>query len=466
MKTTVSYLLLGAALLSAAPGALAQQKETPPAGGTPHDFVLPAKQEFELPNGLQATLVPFGEIPKVTVELVVQTGNVHDPATDNGLADIVGRLLREGTTTLSAQQISEKVAHMGGTLEVGVGSTQTTIYGAVLAEYGPELMQLMADMVQHPAFPPTELDRVKKDFKREMNLARARPGTQARMAFTAALYKDHPYGRGIPTDATIEGYSLEKVRAFYQQQFGAQRTNVYVAGKFDAAAMKTAITTSLSGWDKGPVPHIDLAKSQTKSDLLVTDRPGAPQSTIVIGLPAVDPTNPDYTKLQVTNSLLGGSFGSRITRNIREDKGYTYSPYSSLNARYRAAEWSESADVTTKETGNSLKEIVYEVEKLQKEAPSAEELQGIQNYEAGLFVLRNSTPQGIIGQLNFLDLHGLPDSYLTNQVQRIYSITPQQVQQTAKQYIRPESMTIVVVGDKKIIDPQLKKFQAERKKAL
>ena len=465
MKPILPYLL-SAALLGASFPALAQQKQTPPPGSAPHDFALPAKQEVTLPNGLRATLVPYGEIPKVTVELVVQAGNVHDPAADNGLADMVGRLLREGTTTLTAKEIADKVARMGGTLEVGVGSTQTTLYGSVLSEYAPDMVRLMADLVQHPAFPAAGLDRIKQDFKREMSLARAQPGTQARMAFTGALYQGHPYGRGLPTDATIDGYSLDKVRAFYQQQYGAQRTNVYVAGKFDAAAVQAAITTALSGWEKGPVPHIDLATPRTKSDLLVTDRPGAPQSTIVIGLPVVDPTNPDYTKLQVTNSLLGGSFGSRITRNIREDKGYTYSPYSSVGTRYRAADWSEVADVTTKETGNSLKEIVSEMEKLQKEAPSADELKGIQNYEAGLFVLRNSSPGGIINQLNFLQLHGLPDSYLTNQVQRIYSVTPAQVQQTAKQYLRPESTTIVVVGDKKIIDPQLKKFQAERRKAL
>lgn len=170
--------------------------------------------------------------------------------------------------------------------------------------------------------------------------------------------------------------------------------------------------------------------------------------------------------MRVTNSLLGGSFGSRIPRNIREAKGYTYSPRSVIETHYRAGSWSEIADVTTQETGNSLKEIVYEIERLQKEAPSAEELKGIQNYELGLFVLRNSTPAGIINQLNTLDLHGLPDSYLTEQVKNINAVTPQQVSETARKYVRPEAMTVVVVGDKKIIDPQIKKFQASRKKAL
>ncbi|WP_415837315.1 M16 family metallopeptidase [Pontibacter korlensis] len=441
------------------------QKQTPPEGGEPKNFTLPAKQEFKLPNGLEATMVPYGEIPKVTVNLVVQAGNVHEVPKENGLADIVGKLMEQGTATRNASQIAEEVARMGGSLHISIGPNQTYISGDVLSEYGPDLIRLMADILKEPAFPESELERVKNDFKRQMNLARAQPGTQAQMKFSNALYGDHPYGRGLPTDAEIDAYTLEQVRDFYQRQFGAQRTNIYVAGKFDASAMKDAISSSLSDWREGPARQIPVAKPVTKKNMFVIDRPAAPQSTIVMGLPVVDPSHPDYMALRVTNSLLGGSFGSRITRNIREDKGYTYSPYSSLSARYKVGDWYQQADVTTEHTGNSLKEIMYEIERLRKEPPTEEELKGIKNYEAGLFVLRNSTPGGIISQLNFLDLHDLPETFLTNQVQNIHAVTPEQVQQTAKQYLRPSDMTLVVVGDRKQIDKQLKKFQSELKSA-
>lgn len=459
--------LISAVLAFSNTGILAQtQKQTPPAGGEPRNFTLPAKQEFSLPNGLQATLVPYGEIPKVTVSLMVQVGNVHEQEGQNGLADIVGQLLREGSNTRNAKQIAESIARMGGSLDVSVGPNQTTISGAVLSEYGPELVKIMADLVRNPAFPQSEIERIKNDFKRNMNLAQSQPSQQAQTKFRMALYKGHPYGRDLPTDAQINAFNVDQVREFYQQQFGAQRSAIYAAGKFDAGTMRQAITTALDGWQKGPAPQIPIAQPNTKADLIVTDRPGAPQSTLVIGLPIVDPSHPDYLRLRVTNSLLGGSFGSRITRNIRENKGYTYSPRSTISPRYRVADWAQIADVTTEHTGNSLKEIVFEIERLQKEAPAADELKGIQNYEAGVFVLQNSTPGGIINQLNFLDIHGLPDSYLIDQVQNIHAITPEQVKGTAKKYVRPEDMTMVVVGDKKVIDPQLKKFQAERKKAL
>ena len=319
------------------------QKQTPPEGGTPQNFKLPEKEEFTLPNGLSATMVPYGEVPKVTVSMVVEVGNVHEAQNQNGLADVVGNLMQEGTATRNAKQIAEEVARMGGTLSVSVSPNQTTIYGTALSEYGPELVRLMGDVLQKPAFPESELTRIKNDLKRQMNLARSQPGTQAQTKFRAALYPNHPYGYDLPSDKEIDAYTLEDIRRFYKEQFGAARTNVYVAGKFDEGAMKEAITSSLSDMERGPEPKINIAKPVTKSDMIVIDRPGAPQSTIVFGLPVVDPSHPDYLALRVTNSLLGGSFGSRITRNIREDKGYTYSPYSNLSARYRVGDWSQVA---------------------------------------------------------------------------------------------------------------------------
>jgi predicted Zn-dependent peptidase len=455
----------GVAKAVAAAKAPAAPKQAPPVGGTPRDFALPAKEEFTLDNGLRGRLVPYGQVPKVTMMVAIQAGNVHEAANEVAVADLLGKLLQEGTSTLSATQLAERVARMGGSLSVSVSGDQTTLWASCLSEYAPQLAALIADVVQHPALPAAELPRLKADLKRQMTLARAQPGTQARQKFTAAIYGNHPYGRPLPTDAQLDALTLEQVQSFYKNQYGAQRTSVYVAGRFDAPALRQAITTAWNGFPQGPAPSIEVAKPVTKGDLLTQDRPKAPQSTIVLGLPVVDPTNPDFIRLRVMNSLLGGSFGSRITRNIREDKGYTYSPYSYIETHYRTSNWTQNADVTTTDTYNSLREIMSEIERLQKTPPSADELKGIQNYEGGMFVLRNSNSSGIINQLNVLDLHGLPETYLTEQVKNINAVTPQQVSEIARKYVRPEAMTIVVVGDKKVVDPQLKKFQAERKEA-
>jgi zinc protease len=158
------------------------------------------------------------------------------------------------------------------------------------------------------------------------------------------------------------------------------------------------------------------------------------------------------------NALLGGSFGSRITSNIREQKGYTYSPRSQVSTRFRDAYWVEIADVTTKDTGAALKEIFSEIDRLQAEPPSATELKGIQNYLAGTFVLQNSSRDGIVGQLAFMDLHGLPDDYLTTYVQKVYAVTPADVQKMAAEHIPDDRATIVIAGDLKVINDQIASY--------
>jgi predicted Zn-dependent peptidase len=179
----------------------------------------------------------------------------------------------------------------------------------------------------------------------------------------------------------------------------------------------------------------------------------------MMGLPVADATNPDNVRLAVMNSLLGGSFGSRITANIREQKGYTYSPFSEVSRRYHDAYWAQHADVTTKFTGASIKEILSEIDRLQKEPPSAAELKGIETYISGLFVIQNSSRGALIAQLQYVDLQGLGDDYLKTFVQKVNEVTPDDVEQMAKKYIKPDEMTIVVVGDKAKISEELKPFE-------
>jgi predicted Zn-dependent peptidase len=431
----------------------------PPAPGTPKDFKLPEKKALKLDNGLGAVLVPYGAIPKVNINLVIKTGNINEGANEVWLADLTGNLVREGSVTMDFKTIAKKVAAMGGQLNFGVSPNQITISGSVLSEFAPDLIKIMADVVMNPAFPSTEIDRLKNDLKRQLTVDQAVPQNQATAKFRSILYKDHSYGRIYPTEAMIDSYTLEKAKAFYDANVGAKRTVVYAVGKFNEANVRKAIEESFAKWKSGPEVNYPVATPQKSSEVAMIDRPGAPQTTVILGLPTLDPSKPDYLPLQVTNSLLGGSFGSRITKNIREDKGYTYSPFSTINAGYRAAIWYEQADVTTEHTGASLQEISKEIKRLQTEKPSDDDVKGIQNYEAGIFVLQNSTRGGIINQLNFLDVHGLPDAYLTDRVKNIYQITPDKIQQVAKDYFKYEEMTLVLVGDKKLLEKQIKEHQ-------
>ena len=185
-----------------------------------------------------------------------------------------------------------------------------------------------------------------------------------------------------------------------------------MAGKL-VPGLRQAIQTAFDSWSKtGQPAAVPASPAETRS-LSLIDRPGAAQSTLYMGLPVANPISPDYIALDVMDALLGGSFASRITSNIREQKGYTYSPFSQIDTRTNLAYWVEMADVTTAVTGPSLKEIFFEVDRLRKDPPSAEELKGVQNYLAGLFVLKNTiSPDAIIAQLHFVDSQSLPRSFL------------------------------------------------------
>jgi zinc protease len=435
------------------------QKQTPPEGGKPQDFKLPEKDSKKLSNGLTATLVQYGVIPKVDINVIIKTGNIHEGPDEVWLADLTSDLMREGTTSMDFKTIAKKVAAMGGEVNISTGPNQTTISGSVLSEFGPELVRILADVAMNPSFPSSEIERLKNDLKRQLTVQKSVPQSQAVEKFRSIVYKDHSYGRIFPTAEMIDSYDLQKVKGFYEKNFGARRTVVYAVGKFDEGNVSKAIGEAFGKWKEGPEVSYPQASPVRTSEVAIIDRPNAPQTTIMLGLPTLDPSKPDYIPLSVTNSLLGGSFGSRITSNIREDKGYTYSPRSVINTGYKAAVWYEQADVTSEHTGESLQEISKEIKRLQSEAPSKEELEGIQNYEAGVFVLQNSTPQGIISQLNFIDFHGLDDSYLTDRVKNIYQVTPDKVQRMAKDYFKYEDMTLVLVGDKKQLEKQIKTHQ-------
>lgn len=449
-----------AALATAQPGARQAPAfpSTPPKAAPAKNFDVPTPKRFTLDNGLQVALVQWGTIPKTYVSLTVRSGNVFEAADAVWLADLTGRLMREGTTARTATDISDQAALMGGALTVSVGADTTTIGGTVLSESGSDFVDLVADVARHPKFPESELPRLKADLTRELSVALSQPGPLAEQKFEAALYGDHPYGRIFPTPSMIQGYTIEQARTFYQDTYGAGRSRLYVVGRFDAAAVEARVRKAFAGWPKGPAANPPKPSPHTERVVYLIDRPGAVQSTVMIGMPVVDPTSDDYIPFTVMDALLGGSFGSRITKNVREDKGYTYSPGSEVATHYHDAYWAEVADVTTNVTGPSVKEILAEIDRLQAAPPSESELEGIQHYLAGTYILQNSSRAGIAGQLRFIDLQGLPASWANEYVKRVNAVTPAQVTEMAKKYLRDDQATIVVVGDRKVVEEQLKPF--------
>jgi zinc protease len=454
--------LLGLLSIVALPAFLdAQDQAGRPELGEPRPFRVPATERFTLENGLTVTLVPYGQTPKVTVRLVLPTGGVDEGPDEVWLANLTGDLLLEGTTTRDAERIATEAASMGGSLSLSVGADRTSMGGDVLEEFGPDMIHLIADVVTDPAFPSSQLDRLKNDRLRQLSVAAQQPSTLTQVEFLRRMYPTHAYGRSLPTADMVSGYSLERIRDFWSEHYGPTGAHLYVSGRFEPEAVRAAVREAFEAWPSSVQTEARMmATPETGPVTVFVERPGAPQSTLQLGLPVIDPSHEDYVPLQVTNALLGGTFASRITRNIREDKGYTYSPQSFLSSRYRTAYWVQSADVESAVTGAAIEEIRSEIERLRSEAPPEAELAGIRNYLAGIFVLQNSSRAGLIGQLSFLDLHGISEDYLTNYVDRIHAVTPEEVRRIAERYIRPEEMLLVVTGDPAVALPQLRAMGA------
>ncbi len=430
-------------------------RQMPPPVGTPKDFKLPQRKEFTLANGMHVTLVPFGKVPKATVRLAMRTGNIDEKASEVWLANVTGEMMNEGTTSKSATRIAEEMAGMGGAVNVGVGNDLSNVVAEVLSERAADAVRMVADVARNPLFPASEFPRIRANRLRQLAIAKSQPQALANERFMNVLYGDHPYGRVFPTEAMLNAFSVEQVKAFHSANWGARRAHIYVAGVYDQLAVEKAIRDAFGSWQSGVAPVTMPPQPKTNKHVALLDRPNAVQSTIYLGLPVAPPKSSDYTAMLVTDQILGGAFGSRITSNIREQKGYTYSPFSQVATRNNESYWVEIADVTTNVTGASLTEIFKEIDRMRNEPVGADELKAIQNNMAGVFTLQNGSRSGVIGQLAFKDLQGLGDDYLTGYVRRVLAVTPGDVQRISQTYLVPGKMTMVVVGDKKTVEEQL-----------
>lgn len=449
---------LAAAGLALTPASAPAQSfpKTMPSAGTPKPFTVPASETYMLANGMQVTLIPYGQIPKATVSLRTYAGGLNE-GDDRWISTLTAQMLREGAAGRTGAQIAEAAAAMGGGLGVGAGQHETTIGINVLSEFADNAIRLIGDVARRPDFPQADFVRVRDSLLRNLVVAKSQPQTTAEVALASAYYGPrHPYGRPVPTEAQLKGYSLADVKSFYRANFGAKRSRLYVAGRFDAVAVKAAINAAFGTWEAGPGRLRLPPDPQPGPRLVLVDRPGAAQSTMRIAFPAPVAGSPSDLSFRVTNALLGGAFNSRITTNIREQKGYTYSPGSGVSFNPGEALWAFNADVTTDVTGPALKEVIAEIRRLQSEPPTPAETSGMGTYMAGIFVLQNASPGGLINSIATRDFHGLPSNWLESYIPGVLAVNAPTMQSIARERLPLDKMTIVVVGDLDKVEPQLK----------
>lgn len=449
----IRLLLAAAAMLGAAP-ALAQSFPPAPPIAPLKPFAPPASETFTLPNGMAVTLIPWGVAPKAYLTLDIYAGALDEGA-QTGLAGLTAAMLKEGARGRPSGELARVAAALGGNLSTGSDEANSTISIDVLSENAPAAIGLIADVATRADLPQSEFARVQANMARGLAQAFAQPGAIASYALARAYYGDHPYGRPFATPAAFGAYTLADVQRFYRTQYGAKRAHLYIAGRFDAAAVKAAVTAGFGSWAAGPARLALPPRPQPGPRVLLVDRPGAPQSTLRLAFAAPAPGSTGDIPFRTANSLLGGAFNSRITTNIREGKGYTYSPYSGLTLHPGEGRWTFNADVTTAVTGAALTEVFGEIRRLAGTPPSDTEWVGTRTYRAGTYTLGLSTAPGLIGYLAQVDELGLPADYLATYVPRTMAVSAAQFSSSVRDTLPLDRLTLMVVGDLKTVTPQL-----------
>ena len=424
--------------------------EPVPAAAKPKPFAVPPRETFTLANGLQVSMVRYGEAPLVSMAVVVQAGILNEGAGEDALSSLTAELMKEGAGSRGSQQLAEEASSMGGSLAINASSDTTTARLGVLSEFAASAMRLLADVVQKPTLPDSEYPRIQAALLRNLAVGKSRPAFLAEDGLAHAMFPaGHPYARAFPDETLVKKHTVEDVKKFHATQFGAARSRIYIVGKFDRAQMKQAVEQAFAGWKRGPEIIRNVPKMEARRQVLFFDRPNSEQAVVRFAVPIpLDPTQPDFIPMQVADSLLGGSFISRITTNIREEKGYTYSPGSSVRNNYKSAYWVHNSEIANKYATPAVKEILKEVARLRAEPPSDEELGRIKAEMAGTFVIRNATNNGVLQQLAYVDSQGLTDDYLRTYVTKVQAVKRADIQRLAETYLNPAKMTYVVVGDK------------------
>jgi predicted Zn-dependent peptidase len=422
--------------------------------------VWPQRRVQTLGNGLQVVLAESRAIPKVSVDLVFRSGNAAVAAEAPGLAEMVAAVVRTGTATRPSRRVEEDLRRMGADLSTSAGADSSTVSISGLAEFTGGLLELAADLVQNAAFPAEEFERERRQYVEALRIERATPGFLAGERLRRVLFGAHPYAVVAPTEEQVEGYRRGQLLDYYRRHYAPGNALLIAAGDFDAARMLGEIERAFGAWSApAPAPRTDPALPELRGRRVhLVHLPETVQTQVMLGNRAITRRHPDWRALALANAIFGGAFHSRLVTNIREQKGYTYSPRSSVHALQQHGYFSVHAAVRNEVAAAALAEIFYEMDRMRALPVTEEELDDARNYLSGVFSLGLATQDGMLGQLATVYLYGLPEDYLETYRESIRRLTSADVLDAARKYFASPDAQIVLVGDANLIGDQAALF--------
>ncbi len=433
---------------SASPAAKRRERaaQPVPALTKPRKQRLPAVAERVLANGLRVVAVRRASVPLVHVRLRVPTAMRRDA--DLARVAVLSRSMMLGAGGRSQNELAEALQTIGGSLRVDDGADGLAISGDALRSGFGNLLGLLSDVLTDPAYPKSAVEREAGRLRDHVRRALSQPGVTADEAWLQRRYGDHVYGRNIPTPEEISAVAPGSLKAMHRRRLLPDGSLLVVVGDVTPARALDQVEKALSGWRaEGRGADVPKVPGLPREPLLLVDRPGAVQSNIRLGGQAPRRTDPTYPAAQVANGIFGGYFSSRLTMNIREDKGYTYSPFSSIRIQRGDARVVTSADVATDVTAPALVEMLYELGKIATLSAKPDELEGTVQYLTGTLALATATQAGLAETLTDLLSDEMAVDWLQEYPARLAAVTLDDVRAAAAAMLAPEAMVKVVVGD-------------------
>jgi len=459
LRLITVVVMLAASTLSAQQ---APDRTHPPAPGPPPALTLPQIQKRQLSNGLPVWIVEQHKVPVAQVNLVVLSGTASDPAGKFGIASLTAAMLEQGAGSRSALELADAIDYLGADISAGAATDSIAVRLHVPVARLADAVPLMADVALRPTFPKDELERQRQQRLTSIIQARDDPSTIATIGFSRVLYgRGHRYGTpGSGTAETLKAFTVDDLRAFYAAAFRPTNATLVAVGDVTADKLVPQLESSFGGWKApatatGTTEKLPPVEQPAAREVMLIDKPGSPQTQIRIGWIGVARSTSDYFPILVMNTILGGSFSSRLNMNLREKHGYTYGASSSFDMRASAGPFSAGAGVQTDKTGEALKEFFNELDAILKPVP-ADELARAKNYVALRFPSGFETTGDVSRRLEDAVVYKLPDDYFSKYVSNVQAMTAADVQRVAQKYIQPNRFVVVVVGDRQQIEPQIR----------
>ncbi|OUJ69333.1 M16 family metallopeptidase [Hymenobacter crusticola] len=408
---------------------------------------LPAADVFSLPNGARLHVLRNAAQPVIRLQIVFPAGKWYDPT--SGVSLLTARMLLEGTRTHSARQIADEVAFYGASLECEQGFDRATLTLYCLTRHLKQLLPLVVSVITEPTFPTAELELLKIRTIQNVRIERQKPSYLASERFSRNLFSSSfPYGSVFDED-TFQHITSDEVKAFHHAAYQLSNAEVFLCG--DVASEHEDLITHLISQQLSSGLPLAIEENSFVSgpiqDYVVLSE--SMQSSIRIGRLWPSLSHPDTHSLQVLVKVLGGYFGSRLMKNIREDKGYTYGIYASVSPREHATSFVIGTDVNAESTKSAVQEIHHELLRLQTEPVQFAELQTVQNYMAGKFANELSTVFEQCDKYKNLVFQKLPETYYSDFLSNVRSATPEILLTLAQEYLSPASMVEVIAGPTK-----------------